>query len=393
MARTWELAKSRGGSYGCAMSTDIPVAPIPSNATQRLVSLDALRGFDMLWLLGMEELGAAIGKASSAPWAQHVSTQLTHVTWAGFRFLDLVFPLFVFIAGVSSVFSLEKSLATHGRAATLRKLVVRALILYVLGLWCYGGISKGIDEIRWMGVLQRIALAGLGGGLAYLYLGRRARWGLCGGLLVGYWALMTFVPVPGGVAGDFAEGKNLANWIDAKFLPGFKWRGDHDPEGLLSTLPAIATGLLGIFAGEWLRRADRAAMVKVMGLLGSGIVLVAAGWLWNLQFPVIKSLWTSSFVLVAGGYSCLLLGVFYWLVDVAGLRRWAAPFVWIGMNPITLYLSHYVVAYHKTAEHLAGGPVAAAFGPWAESWLALIVVLLGILFAWFLYSRRLFLRV
>ena len=132
---------------------------------------------------------------------------------------------------------------------------------------------------------------------------------------------------------------------------------------------------------------------KVMGLLGSGIVLVAAGWLWNLQFPVIKSLWTSSFVLVAGGYSCLLLGVFYWLVDVAGLRRWAAPFVWIGMNPITLYLSHYVVAYHKTAEHLAGGPVAAAFGPWAESWLALIVVLLGILFAWFLYSRRLFLRV
>jgi predicted acyltransferase len=244
-----------------------------------------------------------------------------------------------------------------------------------------------------MGVLQRIALAGLGGGLAYLYLGRRARWVLCGGLLVGYWGLMTFVPVPGGVAGDFAEGKNLANWIDAQFLPGFKWRGDHDPEGLLSTLPAIATGLLGIFAGEWLRRTDRAAMVKVMGLLGSGLVLVAAGWLWHLQFPVIKSLWTSSFVLVAGGYSCLLLGAFYWLVDVAGLRRWAAPFIWIGMNPITLYLSHYVVAYQKTAEHLAGGPVAAAFGPWAESWIALLVVLLGIFVAWFLYSRRLFLRV
>ena len=167
MARTWELAKSRGGSYGCAMSTDIPVAPIPSNATQRLVSLDALRGFDMLWLLGMEELGAAIGKASSAPWAQHLSTQLTHVTWAGFRFLDLVFPLFVFIAGVSSVFSLEKSLATHGRAATLKKLVVRALILYVLGLWCYGGISKGIDEIRWMGVFEADSDGRRGGGVGH----------------------------------------------------------------------------------------------------------------------------------------------------------------------------------------------------------------------------------
>lgn len=365
----------------------------PATMSQRLVSLDALRGFDMFWILGMEEVAAAVGKASQAPWAQGFAGQLSHVPWEGFHFLDLIFPLFVFITGVSSVFSLEKSLAVRGRAATLRKLLGRAVVLYLLGLWCYGGISKGVDEIRWMGVLQRIAIAGFAGGVAYLFLGRRARWGMCVLLLVGYWAIMTFVPVPGGVAGDYTEGKNLANWLDANYLPGFKWNGDHDPEGLLSTLPAIATALLGVFAGEWLRRTDREAMRKVRGLLGAGVVLTVLGWIWHLQFPVIKNLWTSSFVLVAGGYSCLLLGAFYWLIDVAGLRRWATPFVWIGMNPITLYLTHYFVDYKKIAERIGGGPIAASLGHWGEVWIAFLVVLLSVALAWFLYSRRIFLRV
>lgn len=359
----------------------------------RLVSLDALRGFDMFWILGVEEIGAALGKASSSPWAQFVARQLDHAAWAGFRFLDLIFPLFVFISGVSLVFSLEKSLARHGRVATLRKLVIRAVVLYLIGLWCYGGISKGLDGIRWLGVLQRIALAGFGAGVAYLYLGRRARLGLTAGLLTGYWALMTFVPVPGYGAGDFTEGHNLANWIDSRFLPGFKWGGDHDPEGLLSTLPAVASALLGVFAGEWLRRVDIDTRRKALGLALAGVSLAVVGWLWHLQFPVVKKLWSSSFVLVAGGYSCLFLSLFYWLIDGKGHRRWAVPFVWIGMNPITLYLSHHVINYGKIANYLGGGPIAAMFGPWREVWHALLVLLLGFVLAWFLYSRRIFLRV
>ena len=374
------------------MSSENPFIPTPA-ATQRLMSLDALRGFDMFWILGMEELAAAVGKASQAPWAQVFASQLSHVPWAGFHFLDLIFPMFVFIAGVSSVFSLEKSLAVRGRAATFRKLLVRAVVLYALGLWCYGGISKGVDEIRWLGVLQRIAIAGFAAGAAYLFLGRRARWGLCAGLLAGYWALMTFVPVPGGAAGDFAEGRNLANWLDARYLPGFKWNGDHDPEGLLSTLPAIASALLGVFAGEWLRRSDRAGGRKAAGLLVAGGLLTAAGWAWHLQFPVIKNLWTSSFVLVAGGYSCLLLAAFYWMIDVAGFKGWATPFVWIGMNPITLYLTHYFVKYEDVAKRLGGGPIAESMGHWGEVWIALLVVLLSLALAWFLHSRRIFLRV
>ena len=367
--------------------------PPASPSTGRVVSLDALRGFDMFWILGVEEVAEAVGRSSHAPWAQFFSTQLSHAAWAGFHFLDLIFPLFVFIAGASLVFSLGKSLAERGRPATVRKLVIRAVVLYLLGLFCSGGISKGIDEIRWLGVLQRIAIAYLGAGLAFVFLGRRLRVALCLALLIGYWALMTFVPVPGVGAGDFAEGRNLANWIDKNYLPGFKCDGDHDPEGLLSSLPAIASALLGVFAGEWLKRGDRSPRRKTVVLLGAGAALVLAGWLWHVQFPVVKKLWTSSFVLVAGGYSCLLLGVFFWLVDVRGWKRWATPFIWVGMNPITLYLSHHVIEYEKIANWLAGGPVAAAFGAWEHVWLALVVVGLSLVVAWFLYSRRIFLRV
>src|SRR5262249_35156780 len=146
--------------------------------------------------------------------------------------------------------------------------------------------------------------------------------------------LMTFVPVPGFGAGDFAEGRNLANWLDAHYLPGFKWDGDHDPEGLLSTLPAIATALLGIFTGEWLKRGPALVWKKAGGLILAGAALTALGWAWNAQFPVIKKLWTSSYVLVAGGYSLLLLAFFYTLADGLRWRRMFTPFIWIGMNPI-----------------------------------------------------------
>lgn len=359
----------------------------------RLVSLDVLRGFDMFWILGMEEVAMALGNATDAPWARFLAHQLEHASWEGFRFLDLIFPLFVFISGVSLVYSAGKSLALRGKAATARKLAVRALVLYLLGLFCYGGLSKGVDEIRWLGVLQRIAICGLAGGLAYLYLGRKARVWLTAGLLIGYWLLMSFTPVPGFGAGDFTEGRNLANWIDAKFLPGFKWDGDHDPEGLLSTLPAIATALLGVFTGEYLRQGGGSVWRKARTLAAAGVVLTALGWAWSLHFPVIKKLWTSSYVLVAAGYSLLLLSLALAATDGWKARRGLAPFVWIGMNPIALYLSHHVVNYGKISESLLGGPVAGAFGQWGGVVVALGVVGLSLLLAWFLYSRKIFLRV
>ncbi len=365
----------------------------PSPPGQRLVSLDVLRGFDMFWILGMEEVGAALFKASNAPWSRCVAEQLDHAAWAGFRFLDLIFPLFVFIAGVSLVYSTDKNVAVSGRRGTVIKLLKRALLLYVLGLLCYGGLSKGIDAVRWLGVLQRIAICGLAGGLAYLFLKERTRVILTVFLLLGYWALLTLVPVPGIGAGYFEEGRNLTNWIDSQYLPGFKWDGNHDPEGLLSTLPAIATALLGVLTGGWLKHHPGSVWRKAAQLATAGVVLAALGWAWHPFFPVIKKLWTSSYVLVAGGYSLMLLALFLAIIDGWKVRRGLQPFLWIGMNPITLYLSHHFINYTKISTTLLGGPVAGVFGAWGEVVIACGTVLLGIWLAWFLYSRKIFLRV
>ena len=364
----------------------------PSPPGGRLAGLDVLRGFDMFWILGMEAVGAALAKASNAPWAHFAASQLDHAPWAGFHFLDLVFPLFVFISGVSLVFSLDKSLAA-GRPATLRKLLQRALLLYFLGLLCYGGIAKGLDGVRWLGVLQRLAICGLAGGLAYLYLTKRGRLLALCALLGGYWALLRFAPVPGFGPGDFAEGHNFANWIDAQYLGGFKWNGNHDPEGLLSTLPACATALLGVLAGDYLKHSPSPLWRQILGLAATGAALAALGWAWHPFVPVIKKIWTSSFVLVAGGYSLLLLALFLALVDGCKLRRGFAPFLWIGMNPITLYLSHKLVPYEEISLSLLGGPLAAACGPWGPLLLACGPVLLALALARFLYARNLFLRV
>lgn len=375
------------------MKETVPTRAIGA-ASPRLVSLDVLRGFDMFWILGMEEVGSEIAKVSGAPWAQFIGHQLDHASWAGFHFLDLIFPLFVFLSGMSVVFSSEKAVATLGRRGAAWKIVKRAVILYLLGVLIYGGISNAAHpDARWMGVLQRLAICGLAGGLAYLYIPRKGRMVLLAALLMGYWALMTFVPVPGFDAGNFAEGQNLANWIDSRFLPGYKWDGDHDPEGLLSTLPAIGSALLGIFAGESIKHGNGTIWRKAGMLAMAGLICVAAGWAWNLQFPVIKKLWTSSFVLVAGGYSMLLMAAALAVVDGMGVRRGLKPFLWIGMNPITLYLSHSVIEYDKISTYLLGGPIANSFGAWHELVLAVGVVVLGILFAWFLHSRKIFLRI
>jgi predicted acyltransferase len=366
---------------------------VPSPPGQRLVSLDVLRGFDMLWILGMEEVGVALFKANNAPWARFVAEQLDHAAWAGFRFLDLIFPLFVFIAGVSLVYSTDKNVSVSGRRGAVIKLLKRALLLYVLGLLCYGGLSKGIDAVRWLGVLQRIAICGLAGGLAYLFLKERSRVILTVSLLLGYWALLALVPVPGIGAGHFAEGQNLTNWIDSQYLPGLKWDGNHDPEGLLSTLPAIATALLGVLAGGWLKHHPGSVWRKAAQLATAGAVLAALGWAWHPFFPVIKKIWTSSYVLVAGGYSLMLLALFLAIIDGWKVRRGLQPFLWIGMNPITLYLSHHFFNYSEVSTALLGGPVAGAFGAWGDVLIASGTVLLGIWLAWFLYSRKIFLRV
>jgi predicted acyltransferase len=362
-------------------------------ASERLVSLDALRGFDMFWIVAAEGVVLALHKVSPSGPVAFIARQLEHVPWEGLRFYDLIFPLFVFIVGVSMVFSLGKSLATSGKAATYWKILRRSLLLFLLGLFYYGGFSEGIDHLRLLGVLQRIALAYLFAGLVFTSCGPRGVAAVCVGLLVLYWALMTFVPVPGVGAGHFEEGKNLANYLDAQYLPLRKWDGDHDPEGLLSTLPAISTCLLGVLAGLFLRRSDTRPGAKTLWLLAAGVAGVALGYLWGMQFPIIKKIWTSSYVLAAGGYSCILLAVFYQVVDVWKFRAWAMPFVWIGMNAITIYMAENIVDLKAIAERLVGGPIADAFGRYGELVIVIVVALLIFALARFLYRRSIFLRI
>ncbi len=275
--------------------------------TERVVSVDALRGFDFLWILCgdsaaralggvLHNLGGAIGATGDA-----LSTQMSHVPWDGFHFYDFIFPLFVFITGVGVVLSLPALVARQGKGAAYRRILRRAIILYVLGLIYYGGITGHWSDIRFAGVLQRIAICYAAAAILFLNFRWRGLALATAGLLLGYWALMSFVPVPGIGMGSFAPDANLANWIDTQYLPGRMWDKTRDPEGLLSTFPAIASCLLGVLSGLVLREERFAPVQKSLILMGGGLVLVAAGYVWALQFPIIKSIWTSSFVLVAGG--------------------------------------------------------------------------------------------
>ena len=297
----------------------------------------------------------------------------------------------------ATVQSVSKRASEGNKTEATFQVLRRSALLYLFGLFIYEGIARGFAQIRLLGVLQRIALCYLFASLAFLYLKPRQRLALCATLLVGYWAIMTFVPVPGLGAGNFAEGSNLANYVDSQYLPLRKWDGNHDPEGLLSTRPAIATCLLGLFAGTLLRRSDVGDCRKVHLLLGWGAAGVFLGFLWGWQFPVIKKIWTSSFVLVAGGFSAILLGLFYQIIDVWGKRRWATPFLWIGTNALTIYIAAHIVRLEKLAERFVGGEIKTSFNhlhPGAGDLLIAFVALgIGILFCRFLYQRKIFLKV
>jgi predicted acyltransferase len=406
-------------------ATDSPPAP----ATQRLTSLDALRGFDMFWILGADSLVYALNELSDNPVTKFFATQLDHAEWQGFHFYDLIFPLFVFIMGLSTVFSLTKIIEREGQAAAVKRVLKRGALLFIVALIYSGGFTNPWPDMRLMGVLNRIALVYTFGGLLFIFCNWRVMAAVAVALLLGYWALLELVPfpdvrpVPGGSAvitkeagftsvsqlnlastniirGSYIQGVNLTDYLDQKYLPGRKYDGTYDPEGFLSTLPALVTGLLGIFAGLWLRNGSMPDSKKVGYLLGAGAASATVGWLWGLEMPVIKKIWTSSYVLVAGGYSAMLLAAFYWIVDVKKKSAWCQPFVWIGMNPITLYLtSNFLggLGFEKLALRLAGGPVksfldahvARGFG---QLVISAVAVLLFVWFARFLYQRKIFLR-
>lgn len=308
-----------------------------SRSSQRLHCLDALRGFDMIWIVGGREIVNAWAAATGSPSLETLLEQLHHVEWNGFTAWDLVFPLFLFIAGVAMPFSLRRRVERGDKRSHLAGHVVRrGLLLVALGI-LYNIRGDSLESHRFASVLGRIGLGYMGAGLIVLRwkLGGQIAWTV--GILLGYWAALSWIPVPGHGAGDLSPGHTFTDWVDQNLLPGRLHRVDRDPEGLFSSVPAVATALLGALTGTWLRNTTRTT-ATTLGLLLMGGLALALGGLWSTVFPINKNLWTSSFVLWSAGWSLIALAVFHQLVDVLRLMKLAFPFTVIGMNAITVYL-------------------------------------------------------
>lgn len=317
--------------------------------TDRVLSLDIARGLTMAFMIMVNNNG-------SSPYHP-----FQHSAWSGWTPTDLVFPAFLFMVGASIVLSFDKRLerGTPKRSIALN-IVRRSVILFALGLVVNGFPHFPLGTLRIYGVLQRIALCYLCAGLLYLWK-RDVNTKIVAivVLLVGYWVLMRFVPVPGaGVPTRniplLDPNQNWVAWLDRKLLPGRLYEGVRDPEGLLSTIPAIGTTLLGVLAGIWLR-ARKSKKQITAGLVIAGVILIGLGQLWNLSFPINKKLWTSSYVLFSGGTAVLLLGVLYWLIDV---RQWRTalkqPWIVFGTNAIFAYMLSELLASTLWNVHLHG---------------------------------------
>jgi len=361
--------------------------------SERVVSIDALRGFDMFWIIGGGIFFERLFHWLGTPFFEALARQLRHSAWNGFTFEDLIFPLFLFIVGVVMPFSLTKRLDRgDSRNSLYRHIIIRTLVLFFLGLIFNDLLDFKFSEMRYAGVLQRIALCYFFTALIVMNTRIKGQVLWAAGLMIFYWAIMKLVPVPGHGAGMLTPEGNLSSFIDQHFLPGrfccFKY-GDN--EGILSTIPAIATCLLGVLSGHWVR-SSASALKKVLYLFGAGIACLVCGLIWNIFFPINKLIWTSSYVLFAGGWSLLLLGVSYWLIDIRGYRTWAFPLVIIGLNPITIYVAQGLFDFSVIATIFVHGFIDS-MGDFKGIFMALCVLAVKWLFLYFLYRQKLFLKV
>lgn len=362
----------------------------------RLASLDALRGLTVAAMVLVNNPGT---------W-RAIHPPLRHADWHGWTLTDLVFPFFLFVVGVAIPLALGPRVERSGRRGVLLRVLRRATVIFALGL-----VLNAFPDFEWAtlripGVLQRIAVCYLLAGLLFLATGWRAQALVAAALLLGYWVAMTLVPVPGYSAGDLSKAGNLAAYLDRLVLGPHLWRAArvYDPEGILSTVPALVTVLLGVLTGNWLS-AGAAPRAIAGGLVVGGVAGVGLGELWGLAFPVNKALWTSSYVLLTAGLALLALAACYWLIEIQGYRRWATPVVIFGVNALALYFlsslaAHVLVLIRVGAERtsLQSWLFVHVFAPLATPVNASLAYALVYLLVWWglmglLYRRRIFLRV
>ena len=374
----------------------------------RLVSLDALRGFVMFWIMSGEHIIHALAKAAPIPVFVWMSSQLHHTEWEGITFYDMIFPIFLFVAGVSMPYSFEKKMSIAGVNTPMElparekkkiylSMLKRTCILIFLGFIVNGLLRfDGYDQTRFASVLGRIGLAWFFAGIIYLNfnLKKQIIWFI--GILIGYYLAMKLIPVPDFGAGVLTKEGSLEGYIDRMFLPGRLHSKVYDPEGLFSTIPAVATALLGMFLGTFLKtKANHfSTNKKILIMVASAIVLIGIGLIWNYDFPINKHLWSSSFVCFVGGCSILFFTFFYLTIDVLGFHKWAFPLILIGSNSILIYMaSEGLVNFGHTADFVFGGLIKFSPLVWQPVFITLSVTLIQLVLLYFLYKKKWFLKV
>ena len=356
----------------------------------RLVSLDAFRGLTIAFMVLVNTPGDG----------EHVYAPLRHAKWHGWTPTDVVFPSFMWIAGLAMTLSFGRRLASGAmRSDLMRQTFRRSLILYALGLLIYAYPAFDLPTLRLMGVLQRIAICTCAAAAIWLTTGVRGRIAWLFALLAVYWALMAFVSVPGYGAGRLDMEGNFAHYVDRIVLGrhNYESTGTWDPEGIVSTLPAIATVLLGTLAGD-VMVASRSMGHRLRSLLAIGVVLIAAGLICDVWLPINKKLWTSSFALFMAGLDFVLFAGFAWAVDVRGWQRPVRPFVVLGMNAIAVYMVSELLETQLRVMRLREALYVRVFAPLASPTnasllYALAYTLLMFVVAWMLYRRQWFLKV
>lgn len=381
----------------------------------RLLSLDALRGFDMFWIIGGSMIFRSLVQATGSQSLRWIPDQLTHVPWEGFHFIDLIFPLFLFMIGVSIPYSFAKRLARgDGPRRLYGHILRRVAVLVVLGMMVNGNLLS-YDPHQFhitYSVLQMLALGYLVASVLYLNLRLPGQIAATAAMLIGYWLLLAFVPVPGHQPGVFKPYCNLGDWLNDLLLGRFqgRWRLGW----IVGILGHASTAMLGVFAGQLLRapksNAWKLAWLVALGLGCLAIAYAWSGWLaedlakigwaestreWPVWFPIIKNRWTSTFALYAGGLSYLLLALFYLVIDVWKIRRWAFPFVVIGSNSIVAYMCGTIGC---DVFRVAGGVFLGGLRPYVGTawngpitWVGATAVLWLVL--WYMYRNKTFIRV
>lgn len=364
--------------------------------SKRLLSIDTLRGFDMLMIAGAGAFISLLHGKTGWAWVDALALQFEHPPWNGFAFYDFIFPLFLFIAGLSLPFSLNKGLEPGMTKADLyRKAFKRMLILIALGILYKNAPIPFLEwsKIRFVSVLGRIGFAGFIATVLYLNFGfvKRIYW--IAGLLLFYYAALFLVPVPGYGAGDLSFEGNLTGWIDRTFLPGRLLQGTYDELGLFTQIPALCLTVFGSLAGDILRRTHETQYRKLLNLAIAGVVCLVIAGIWSLHFPINKHLWTSSFVMLTAGLAFLTFGLFYWVIDILQYRRWTFFFVVIGMNSLTIYLAYRLIDFGHTSRLLFEGLYIHAPEQWHAVFQSLGALALVWVFLYVLYRLKIFVKI